>query len=178
MTPLQVLLWWNSERVLAVRVAAVDTALEFRSPPGEGATVNVTLVVGGQSARMGGSADVIAPAVLLSYLPPTVSRLSIRREPNQATMECFRATSDGRPSSGVVQSALLVIDGANFGVGGNTSVSVRGTPCVPTAISHTQIVCTVSVCAGGRGGLVSGPKFRALLCSGASHTLAVYPSRR
>jgi hypothetical protein len=136
--------FWNGALIPTVRIVSPDTALEFISPVGEGPTVNVTLIVGGQSASVSSN----APAVTLAYTPPTVSRLSIRRELNQATMECFRTTPDGRPVSGAVKSALLVIDGANFGPGGNTTVTVRGTPCVPTSLSHGQIVCIVTVCSG------------------------------
>ncbi len=137
-------MWWNDVVVPIVRIAEPDAALVFASPVGEGPMVNLSLVVGGQSASSSGT----SPAARLAYAPPSITRLSIRRDLSQATMECFRTTPDGRPASGAVQSAVLVIDGANFGLGGNTSVSVRGTPCVTSSVSHIEIVCEVTVCSG------------------------------
>jgi hypothetical protein len=98
----------------------------------------------------GSRASGAPPPLLSRYGSPRLTGVSLLRGSNAEVLDCSRVDSSGRPLTG--GSAVLVVDGANFGDGSATTVFVRNVPCVALAgqSSHSRILCRTPLCSGGR----------------------------
>ena len=105
-------------------------------------SIDIALVIAGQSAT------VLHDALLLSYAAPVVSALTLSPVIGDNTMDCSSIGPDGRPVSSV-GSAIVLIDGANFG--GNQSevfVQIGRDDCNILTSTESRIVCSARSCTG------------------------------
>ena len=142
-----VTLTWNGDTI-PVTAVVNDVTLLFPAPAGQGARVDLAVQVGGQAAVVSQSYQP------LRYDDPVVARLSLRRDASPV-LDCSIVDSNGRPvtqSSGSTRSAVVVLEGRNFGRGDATTVTINGAVCVPLTVSDAVIVCTTQQCSGMRSG--------------------------
>lgn len=146
--PALVQVLWGGVPVGVVLLAVAHTTLTFTSPPGQGASVGVVVVVGGQETGvLAGSGAPLS----VRYARPRVTRVYLDRSGGGGTMSCSREGSDGRPlsGSGGAPSAVVVLEGTNFA--GNASanaVTIRGATCAVLQSTFTRIYCVTEVCSG------------------------------
>jgi hypothetical protein len=134
---------WNGTLLPSVAVAVPHTALSFLSPPGQGAGVEVLLMVAEQPSDSVFHIPFAAPRVTMLRLDKTSG--------SGASMDCSFVGDDGRPGAdfGLQQRAVLVITGVNFGRGDATIATIRDVPCIFRApATDSQIVCETPLCAG------------------------------
>ncbi len=139
----RVVVVWNGTVLPTVALTVPHTALSFASLPGEGDGVNLTVTVGGQASVGTVRIPFAAPRVSFLRLDKTLDR--------EASMDCSAVGADGRPTTsiGVLQRAVVVIRGVNFGLGNATVVTIRGVPCILRApVEDSQIVCQTPLCTG------------------------------
>ncbi len=140
-----ILVLWNGTVLPRVAVTVPHTALSFTSQPGQGAGVEVTLMVAGQPAETALRIPFAAPRVTLLRLDKSAG--------NGASMDCSVINDDGRPGTdfGPQQRAVLVIMGVNFGRGDATVATIHDVPCTLRGpVTDSRIVCETPFCTGTR----------------------------
>jgi hypothetical protein len=143
---------WNGVPVAGLLLPVSHTTLTFPSLAGQGPRVTLSVEVAGQSSS---SLDT-GQALLLSYRSPQVSRVTVDRSVASTTViDCTIVRSDGYPggagaTGSLLASAILILNGTNYGDGAAVTVTVGGVPCAvdPARTSATAVVCATPMCRG------------------------------
>jgi hypothetical protein len=139
-----IVLTWAGAVVPVVFLTQPHTTLSFTSLPGQGAGADVTVIVGGRAA---------ASVVRVPFAAPRITSLRLAAGvASEGSLTCVDVGPDGRPVGRTGGSAVLVVRGANFGLGGDTAATVRGVPCALRApVGDSEIVCETELCTGEAG---------------------------
>lgn len=135
---------WGGAIFSDVRIAAADSSISFTSPAGQGADVDVVVIVGGQRSNV----------VSVGYAIPVVTTVSLIRgnSTEASSLDCSVIDADGRPlqqgSVGTIATTVVSLLGVNFGFCSSTSVLSGGIDCVIASCSQSAIRCITSVCTG------------------------------
>ena len=121
--------------------------LQFQTPAAAGGAATLALSVGGQRV----DPTITPQSLTIQYYPPTVS--SIALFDNDPLFDCTNAVE-----SVGARNATLVVYGANFGTGEQTSVTINGQRCdiLGDLSSHVELYFLTSLCRGTVAVVVAG----------------------
>ena len=131
---------WDGVAVPAA-VSIPYAAVSFTSLASNGGSAVVTVSVGGQPV-------VASPLLTVQYRAPTITTVVLDTDGASSTpLDCSNAAV---PVSAGVSNTSLQIVGADFGVGGRTSVTVGGVPAAVdrSRSDHGQLFVTTAMCYG------------------------------
>jgi hypothetical protein len=146
---------WNGVPLGSLVMTSPHTGISFLSPPGQGPTVSLVLVVGGRSTVLGpdgGSGGPFGQLGTLSFGVPRVTRVTLTRDAVTTLLDCSSVAKDGRPTRSTGIRVILALEGSNFGDGSGLRVDVGDVPCTALAgrVTHTHIDCATEMCRGAR----------------------------